>query len=78
MHAVQGRLKAFGAQSLSNIAWSYATLGHTPSPKFLLELGDAAKGMWVVMAQSGVGVLGAAGDSCNVRPQEAQGRAGSA
>lgn len=29
-------------QSLANIAWAFATLGHLPAPPFLPLLGDAA------------------------------------
>ena len=39
---LQPRLRAFGPQSLANIAWAYATLGHTPPAPFMPLLGEAA------------------------------------
>jgi hypothetical protein len=39
---LQPRLQSFGPQSLANIAWAFATLGHLPAPPFLPLLGDAA------------------------------------
>lgn len=39
---LQLRLAGFSPQSLANIAWAYATLGHAPAPPFLPLLADAA------------------------------------
>lgn len=50
-------LPAHPPQSLSNIAWAYATLRHTPPAPFLRALGDAAERQLRAFEPQGLSLL---------------------